>query len=99
MKEETNQLLKDRGEHYGHTWLLAGQVMGILKEPFVHMLEVSPQYVHNWVLILSKLIRVLFDPYHKDSWRDIIGYATLVLNHLENPNYKGEQDGSSIQSK
>jgi hypothetical protein len=35
-------------------------------------------------LIANKLSRIINgDPYYDDSWRDISGYATLVLQRLE----------------
>lgn len=34
-------------------------------------------------MIGSKLARIAHNPNHKDSWKDIIGYCTLVLEELE----------------
>jgi hypothetical protein len=51
--------------------------------------------MYVWVMVLSKAIRVLFDPHHKDHWDDIIGYATLALRLVE----KGSSDGSTDVSQ
>lgn len=51
--------------------------MGLLHEPFHNLLIRHPKFAHNWVLMLSKLIRMLFNPFHIDNYEDIIGYATL----------------------
>lgn len=78
------KLLRDREIQYGNTHELAGNIMGgELKKPFIHLLDVAPQISHNWVLMLSKLIRILFDPYHIDNYDDIIGYATLCRDMVK----------------
>jgi hypothetical protein len=84
MNESNNitTLLNARKNEYGQAWLDSGRVIGLLSEDFVAFVEAQPYYVHNWVLILSKLIRILHSPNNPDHWRDIAGYATLVLNHI-----------------
>jgi len=81
--QTTEQLLKERGSVYGDTWRLAGLVLGVLQVPFDYLLKTAPQFSHNWVLMLSKLIRILFSPYNVDHYDDIIGYATLCKKELE----------------
>jgi len=44
--------------------------------------------IHNWMLILSKLVRAMYDPTKVDTWADIAGYATLMKEYLE-----GDEDG------
>jgi len=78
-----NDLLAKRGREYGETWRLTGVVMGVLQEPFCSFLANASWMSHNWVQILGKLIRILYSPHHKDHWRDIIGYATLIYDELE----------------
>lgn len=76
------ELLNDRGSSYGQTWFEAGKVIQLLQEPFANFVREAGWMSHNWVLILSKLIRILYTPYKEDHWRDLIGYATLILDHL-----------------
>jgi hypothetical protein len=76
------ELLKDRGSSYGQTWIEAGKVLQLLHVPFTNFVGEAGWMAHNWVLILSKLIRILYTPYNEDHWRDLIGYATLILDHL-----------------
>jgi len=39
-------------------------------------------YFFNWMMILNKLIRALYTPNDPDHWKDIAGYATLVMNDI-----------------
>jgi len=81
-------LLDEKEKHYGNAHELTGMVMGALTDPFLAMLNTAPMFSHNWVLMLSKLIRMLSDPYHLDNYDDIIGYATLCKQMAER--LKGE---------
>lgn len=81
--DKIKTLLKRRKDNYGDTHILAGYVMGLLKDPLSDLLANHPKFAHNWVLILSKLIRILFNPYHLDNYDDIIGYATLCRQMAE----------------
>lgn len=88
MNEQIDELLEAREEVYGDSWFMAGEAMGFLRKPLMNLLSTAPWMAHNWVLMLSKLIRILYSPYHRDNWADIVGYATLVLNSMdENPNH------------
>lgn len=79
-------LLKDRSERYGRTWILAGIIVAMLLEEQPRI-TCSP-YIHNWVLIISKVVRTMYTPYDSDHWRDIAGYAQLVLEDLANAESK-----------
>jgi hypothetical protein len=83
-EEVIGQILNQRGKEYGEAWKLAGIMMGSVAHLFFNMLIYSPQYAHNWVLILSKLVRALTSPRNPDHWKDIAGYATLCLKEIEN---------------
>ena len=48
-----------------------------------NLLRMAPEVYYNWVIILNKLTRLLADPLNIDSWKDIAGYASLVVNYLE----------------
>lgn len=48
-----------------------------------HLLE--PEMLESLDMICNKISRIVNgDPFYKDSWHDIIGYAQLVDNMLEN---------------
>lgn len=83
MTQTIKKLLKQRGNEYGEAWRMSGLVMGVLKTPFMNLIEQAPQFSHNWVLMLSKLIRILYSPYKADHYKDLIGYATLCLREVE----------------
>jgi hypothetical protein len=68
---------------YGNTWWLVGDIIQILGENYLRFTVEYPHGVHNWVLIMSKMVRILFTPKNPDHWRDIAGYATLQLTMLE----------------
>lgn len=78
-------LLTKRGETYAEAWLTAGRVLEVMllndKTSF-HRIAASG-FLHNFVLIVSKLCRALATPRNIDHWRDIAGYATLIVQHLE----------------
>jgi len=40
---------------------------------------------YNWIQMLGKLCRILFSPNKIDHWRDIAGYAELVVREMEGP--------------
>ena len=74
---DTQSLLKQRGSEYGETHYLVGLVIKTLEEPFIQFVRKTPELVHNWVLMMSKLIRILHSPYKRDNYDDLIGYAEL----------------------
>ena len=86
MRPPVDEVLKERGKVYGNTWLVASQTVNFLLmkvgEGNMLSLMMTP-YFHNWFQILGKVIRILFSPHDPDHWRDISGYAILVLNHME----------------
>lgn len=83
VQSDIHPLLEERGKWYGETWLIAGEIWEMLfHRGLTNRLSGTP-YTHNWMLILSKLIRILFSPSEPDHWRDIVGYATLVHEHIQ----------------
>lgn len=78
-----HSLLVRRSKEYGQAWLVAGQLIWYLRvKGLLQQLDETP-YMHNFVLILSKLARILKSPSNIDHWKDIAGYATLIVEHLE----------------
>lgn len=83
-------LLSDKQQQHGDTHYLAGLVIGVLSDPFTKFVLVRPELVYNWVQMLGKLIRMLFNPTNLDNYDDIMGYATLNKRIVE-----GDYDGIS----
>lgn len=86
--QSLRQLLKERKEQYGEAWKLSGQWMSIMtfEKPDIFNRILETPYFYNWTIILNKLARLLFTPSHIDSWKDIAGYAQLVVDDLEAAN-------------
>jgi hypothetical protein len=79
--DDVRRTLEQRGRQYeqvGPTWKIVGQIISTLN---LSVLQRTP-YTHNWVQILGKLIRALSSPNDPEHWRDIAGYATLVLDDI-----------------
>ncbi len=81
--QSISDILEERGIEYGEAWLLTGLYMEGHIEELETLMGQSP-FAFNWIMILNKLHRILASPYHVDSWKDIAGFATLVVDHLEN---------------
>jgi hypothetical protein len=77
----TDKLLEERKREYGDAWILAGVWLNHKAVRDSALFQESI-FIHNFVLILSKMARALHSPYNVDHWRDIAGYATLVANWL-----------------
>ena len=89
-REELRDLLEERGKTYGDSWKLGGrfiaQLLGHLKfeyNPKGQHPEFIGKYLHPMCMILVKIARLTALPTHVDSWRDIAGYAMMVVEHLE----------------
>ena len=66
---------------YGDSWRVSGEIVDQIW-PHTATLSLSG-YFHPWYMILTKLVRLLHSPEHLDSWRDIVGFANLVIADLE----------------
>lgn len=87
----TQQNISNERNHlYGNSWELTSRV---LSDVLPYIVELGP-YFHPWYMILTKLMRILWSPKHVDNWVDIIGYAELVLQDM---NQKGLSAPSGIK--
>lgn len=77
------ELLKDRENEYKGAWRLTGKLLGFLFPYMGKLFEEANEFSYSWVIVLNKLIRILGSPRHLDSWKDIEGYAHLVVEELE----------------
>lgn len=83
---EVNETLEVRETTYG-SYLNVALYAQSLKRDIHHMKNWDnlPPYMRESLdMIANKIARIMNgDPYYKDSWHDIAGYATLVANTLE----------------
>ena len=94
---EVEKLLESRGGTYGK-YTSVSQISQDLKK----VIRESPNYStmpaplqESLDMIANKISRILNgDPLYEDSWRDISGYATLVLMELEDMEIQSELDAS-----
>lgn len=92
--ESIDETLQQRGNRYGsfqsHSQLSSGLRSAILSHyatthPDGKQLE--PAMVEALILICHKLARIANgDPWYDDNWRDIAGYAQLVVDILHGKN-------------
>jgi hypothetical protein len=83
MTQDPKNLIKARQQTHGDAWKHTGMaLMPILPQVFAFM-QKHPKYVFSWVLIFNKLLRALVDPTVLDHWKDIQGYAQLIIDDLE----------------
>lgn len=83
---KVDELIEERGKSYGIAWQITGKLVGAVPQvvnALIDMLRRAPEVYMPWMMILNKLVRILAQPYHKDSWKDIAGYAVLVSDYLE----------------
>jgi hypothetical protein len=79
--------LAERGERYGsfeeHARISQGLVRAMLASPNWEKLDDDMREAFH--IIANKMGRILNgDPWYHDSWHDIVGYAKLVADRLEN---------------
>jgi len=100
---DVNKLIKERDAQYGGAWIHTGRMMWPVSDRVNQLLEAAPEVYYNWVIILNKLVRLLADPWNRDTWQDIAGYATLVVNHIDQAKMpveaKEEDDGKVHTSR
>jgi hypothetical protein len=75
----TEELLEARQAEYGDFAVTADSFRGLL-----HALgrALDGPDAYPLVMIAAKLARLMGNPAHVDSWRDIAGYAELMVREL-----------------
>ena len=86
---EINEILQERGKRYGPyetTALIAQQLKMMMHEtPSWHKLTAAQR--EGLEMIQHKIARILNgDPNYTDSYMDIAGYATLIVQTMEDQN-------------
>lgn len=87
---ETKQILEDRGKDYGSFANLA-KLSQNMKQCYKHsdnyLSNMKPYQKEALDMIIHKVARIINGNHHKiDSWQDIAGYATLVVQELQSRN-------------
>lgn len=95
--QSVRDLIDSRNKTYGEAWRVTGEVMSEMAlsshAVFDNVLHSTP-FFYNWVIIQNKLHRVLADPSNIDTWKDIAGYAQLVVDYIEGE--KGSKINATI---
>jgi hypothetical protein len=75
-------VVEQRGQVHGESWLIHSEIIGMVVSRF-HQASIFSSFAASpWFGIFRKMMRVMHNPYHLDSWIDIIGYAKLVADKL-----------------
>lgn len=77
-----NQVLNDRQNTYGDA-KTNFETVGLLWSALFESLYPIDEYGYAAGMIVMKADRARKNPNHKDNWIDIIGYAKLALEMLE----------------
>lgn len=83
---DIEEVLEKRGTRYGEYQDVANTAQSLKYEFHGRgcWANMEPYMQESLDMICNKLARVINgDPYYDDSWRDIAGYATLVVKELE----------------
>lgn len=87
MNSSINNTLNERQGTYGDYAAVAGITQSIMQiiESGASYEQMNAAQKTSLFMIANKLARIVNgDPSYQDSWHDISGYATLVVNELEN---------------
>lgn len=79
MSEEISKLVEERNKAYGEAWKATSLWIG----ENVDRLAATGDLAFPLIMIHNKLTRALASPGHLDHYRDIQGYAQLILDHLK----------------
>lgn len=85
MANDIQATLDQRGSRYGKfadNSLIFAQIMQIVDEsPVAKDNRLNPTHRHSLSMMATKLSRILTgDPNYDDNWRDIAGYATIMVD-------------------
>lgn len=83
--EEVEKILQERGSAYGPSWRTATEAIAAMTENDASRLQglMDSGLLANWVIIVSKVCRIIQTPEYKDSWLDLSGYAELSAKHID----------------
>lgn len=86
--KELNEVLKERNDMYGP---YGGQIdvrqslIDIMERVYQDRVQEPMCARHKAYLwdVMNKLSRIAWSPDHEDSWRDLAGYATIILKDIQ----------------
>lgn len=82
--DTVDAILDDRHQTYGHFLDVAAVATALRAVIRDRRADLFPDQEEALNMICSKISRIVNgDPNHLDSWRDIAGYAQLVVDRLE----------------
>jgi hypothetical protein len=81
-------LIEERQKEYNDAWKISGFALRPVARGLIGLIFRAPEAFFPWLIIHNKLIRILSNPYHYDSWRDIAGYAELMKQEIERASAK-----------
>ena len=104
MNNEISKILQERGARYGEfkDHARISQMFKAVARTPLRKRGVRLSDAHNEALdmICHKLARIVNgDPNHKDSWADIAGYATLVVNEIGRLEQDAKEDAQTAQTR
>jgi hypothetical protein len=86
-QQDVRDLLEVREKDYGDSWKLTGRIIALMipyRDQFITYPDNHPEsfgkYWHPVLMIVVKLCRALVSPQNLDHWKDIQGYAQLVID-------------------
>lgn len=102
---DIQQTLDERGDRYGD-WKNHAQISQDIQNAIIKgwfnrgdgqdFGDIPAYMTEALTMISNKIGRIINgDPYYDDSWQDIAGYATLVVNQLKKDVREAESDGYS----
>lgn len=84
-------VVEQRAQVHGDSWLIHSEIIGMVVSRFHYAAIFTSFAASPWFGIFRKMMRVMHNPYHLDSWIDIIGYAKLVADKLMADGPQGRQ--------
>lgn len=79
------KLVVERDSIYHEAHQLTGIVLNPIADNVMELLLQHPRLFTDWFMCVNKLMRLLQNPTHVDSWLDIQGYAQLAIDQLPTP--------------
>jgi hypothetical protein len=103
---DINSTLQERGNRYGDfeghadiTQAIKMVMTGAMIVTDTKWYGLSPSQKEALEMIAHKIGRILNgDPNYDDSWRDIAGYATLIVNQLNNKTDGGNAKKDEVRT-
>lgn len=83
MTQTPKDLITERDKTYGVAWWMQGSWIQLVLPQVIDLVNNFPKYFFPWLLITNKCLRILKSPQELDHWKDIQGYAQLVIDDLE----------------